>query len=166
MNLDNIKTDNFIFKKYNSNNKKHLELLKNITNDELTEKFFDDWKNLLFSNDDFTYGYIVEKDDNAIGLITINEIDDRNIVFSHIISPQYRGKRYSSIMKQELYDYIFKNNLVDNIICYIKSNNKNSISSMLKTNPDSIEKDINNMFKVTYHNKYNKKGECSYGKNR
>ena len=112
MNLDNVKTENFTFKKYNSKNKNHLNLLRNIANDNLTQDFFSEWKELLFSNDDFTYGYIVEKDNDAIGLITINEIDDRNVVFSHVISPQYRGNRYSSLIKKELYDYIFKNNLL------------------------------------------------------
>ncbi len=166
MNLDNVKTENFTFKKYNSKNKNHLNLLRNIANDNLTQDFFSEWKELLFSNDDFTYGYIVEKDNDAIGLITINEIDDRNVVFSHVISPQYRGNRYSSLIKKELYDYIFKNNLLDNIICYIRCDNKNSIISMLKSKPDSIEKDIDNMFKVTYKNKYVSKDSDYNGKKR
>jgi len=165
MNLENVKTNTFRFTSYDEKNKEHLTLLKDITNDNLTQEFFDDWKTLLFSNDEFTYGYIVEKDNDVIGLITINEIDDRNMVFSHIIAPTHRGHRYSSIIKTELYDYIFKNNMADNIICYIKDTNKNSISSMMKSNPDEISKDKNNMFKVVYKNKYNEM-EKQNGKSR
>lgn len=165
MNLENLRTKSFKFASYDEKNIEHLKLLKDITNDNLTQEFFNDWSTLLFSTDEFTYGYIVEKDNNVIGLITINEMDDRNFVFSHIISPNHRGNKYSSLIKKELYDYIFQNNMADNIICYIEDTNKNSISSMMKTNPDEILKDKNNMFKVVYKNKYNE-SEIKNGKSR
>ena len=110
MNLNNCKTKTFTFKNYDENNKEHLLFIKDIANDELTKKFFEEWNQLLFSDDKEEYGYIVEKDNIPIGLITISELDDRNIVFSHTISPKYRGNRYSSQIKKELYAYIFENN--------------------------------------------------------
>ena len=166
MKLHNIHTRTFTFKDYDKNNLEHLRLIKIISEDELSTKFFNEWKELMFSDSDIEYGYIVEKDNIPIGLITICEIDDRNIVFSHIIAPAYRGNRYSSLLKKELYQYLFENNMVDNIICYIDKDNKNNISSMLKSNPDDIKSVTEDLYMVTYKNKMFIKKEDSNGINR
>lgn len=169
MNLIDIKTNNFKYVNYDKNNNNHNKFLSDITKDELTKTFFSNWKDIMITVDnDAIIGLIVEKDSIPIGLITLIQVGDFDYVFSHVISPNHRGKRYSSILKQELLNYIFENNYAQNIICYIDKNNKNSISSMLKTKPDSMETDKNdsNMLKVIYSNKNFKKGDVVYGKSR
>ncbi len=163
MNLVNVETKNFKYVNYDNQNLKHEEFINDIFNDELTKKFFSNWKQLFNTSDnDVIIGLIVEKEHIPVGLITLIQVDDYDYVFSHIIAPKYRGQRYSSILKNELLEYIFEKEYAKNIICYIDRNNKNSISSMLRTNPDSIEIDNNdnNMLKVIYQNKNFKTKEC------
>jgi len=169
MNLNNVSTKTFSYINYNDNNIEHKIFFEDITNDELTLKFFNNWKTLFSTADNQNINaFIVEKDNIPVGLVTLIQQNDNNYVFSHVISPKHRGNRYSSILKNELLEYIFKNNLANNIICYIDKDNKNSISSMLRTNPDNIisEKGNEKLLKVIYSNKNNLKGDVENEKSR
>ena len=51
-----------------------------------------------------------------------------------------RGKNYSNKIKDELFDYIYKNNIdVKYIVGYIDNTNINSIKSVSKTSIDNME---------------------------
>lgn len=52
-----------------------------------------------------------------------------------------RGKNYSNRIKDELFDYVYKNSTdIKYIIGYIESSNVNSLKSVSKTNIDGIKK--------------------------
>ena len=63
-----------------------------------------------------------------------------------------RGKNYSNRIKDELFDYIYKNNTdIKCIIGYIESSNVNSLKSVSKTNFDSIEEIYDPSENKTYY---------------
>jgi len=168
MYLTNFKTKTYSFVQYNSSNKEHEKLFESITSDELSESFFKNWKNLFNDNDNNVINaLVVEKKEKAIGITTLVQQSDNDYILSYIVAPQYRGNNYSSQIITELLNYLFENDDIDDIVSYIDKNNKNSISSMLKTKPDKIICDYNNenMLKVVYKNK-KLKGEINNGKSR
>jgi len=156
MYLTNFKTKTYSFVQYNSSNKEHEKLFESITSDELSESFFKNWKNLFNDNDNNVINaLVVEKKEKAIGITTLVQQSDNDYILSYIVAPQYRGNNYSSQIITELLNYLFENDDIDDIVSYIDKNNKSSISSMLKTNPDKILSDSNdnNMLKIVYLNK-------------
>lgn len=156
MNLTNFNTKTYSFVQYDNLNEEHEKLFKIITNDELSETFFKDWKTLFKDNDnDVISAFVIEKERYPIGITTLVQQNDNDYILSYIISPQYRGNNYSSQIIMELLDHLFTIDKVYNVISYIHKNNKSSISGMLKTNPDDILDDPNDedMLKVIYTNK-------------
>jgi len=168
MHLTNFITKNYSFVQYSNSNKKHIELFENITNDKLSKTFYEHWKHMfIINNNDSINALIVEKDGIPIGITTLVRQNNDDYLLSYIISPNYRGNNYCSGLVLELVDFLFNYDDVNNVISYIDKNNKNSISSMLKTKPDKIICDYNNenMLKVVYKNK-KLKGEINNGKSR
>ena len=157
--MNDIVTNDFVYEVYDSKNSDHLDLIKELEKDLLTNEFFSDFKSIVDNTDNNTfYSYIVLNKYGLIGLITLTKIEDNSFVMSHIINPSFRGLKYSSKIKRDFVDYMINNDIADKIICYIDRENKRSISSMMKTNPSDITMDKDKkMLIVTYKKSYTNK---------
>ena len=103
-----IDLDNITFHLYNPQNESHQEFIKEFSQDELTNKFFEDWQDIVFSStnpdNDAEYAYIVEIDNNLVGLFTLTfqDLENKNVVFSQGILPKYRGNNYASLIRNNV----------------------------------------------------------------
>ena len=154
MDLADYTDGNFSYDIFNKNNIEHIRLLDSFETDTFI-KFIPDYKRYFAKeNDEIDILYIVSLHKELIGFIKIVYNTDFSCVFSHAIAPNYRGNRYSSKIKKEVFEQLFSNKELTEIVCYVDIDNKSNISSILKTNPTSISQDKDNKLKFTYQNPY------------
>lgn len=77
--------------------------------------------------------YLVKDIEKLIGWIYIGGIE-RNIVLNGGIYPQCRKQGYLTKLVTELSDYLFENDLVDDIEVAIKNNNTGALKTIKKAN--------------------------------
>lgn len=120
---------------YDMNKKKHYHFVKDITSDQLMNKFIPEpIENQLIEStldDKVEVGssYIVGEDKNLIGYIRFNELDEFGVLTLHYgVGPDFRRKNYGTKILQEVSEYAFKNiNEVEKVRLYINAINKGSI---------------------------------------
>lgn len=147
-----VKTENFIFELLDLEDNFHQSVLLNANYDQEINKYFKEYKELveLYKKNTGVLVYVVRKESDLIGLVTLSPIDEEKCVFSHFILKEFRNNHYSRNIKKEFTNYLLENKY-DEIICYIDVNNKSSIKSMMNTNPSNIDQMENkDYYKVTY----------------
>lgn len=167
--LLNFNTDSFSFKVY-SNTIEEQKMIQEFKNDEKIQEFLPDfWKYIEETENDLQQGLdplryttIVYFENKPLGLVTFFDMGNE-FIFSYGIRPSARGKRLSSEIRKEAYDYIFSNlEDIEKITGFIEVNNENSLRSLEKNNFDNVERimDLNQQkefFKVSSNNPYLKK---------
>lgn len=83
--------------------------------------------------------YVVKDIDKLIGWIYIGGIE-RNIVLDGGIHPQYMKQGYFTKLVTEFSDYLFENDLVDDIEVAIKNNNTGALKTIKKANYERLGK--------------------------
>lgn len=148
-----IKTENFIFELLDLEDNLHQKVLLNANTDQEINKYFKEYKELveLYKKNTGVLVYVVKKEENYIGVVTLSPLGEEKCVFSHFVLKEFRNNHYSRNIKKEFTNYLLENKY-EEIICFIDVNNKSSMSSMMNTNPSNIELvDKNNYYKVTYN---------------
>ena len=156
-----IDLDNITFQLYNPQNESHQVFIKEFSQDELTNKYFEDWQDIVFSStnpdNDAEYAYIVEIDNNLVGLFTLTfqDLENKNVVFSQGILPKYRGNNYASLIRNNVIEYL-KSIGVENMVAYVRLDNENIIRNFFK-NGFKIERvGSTDLYQVTYLERENK----------
>lgn len=146
-NLLKFKTKNFSFNICNFS-KEELLLLQELEHDDNTKKYVSEYyqyiletKHSLENQEEIMrYTLIVFEKDKPIALVSLFESYDE-LVYSVVVRPSLRGKGYSNRIRDELFNYVYKNNLdIKNIVGYVDSTNTNSLKSINKSDFDKIEK--------------------------
>ena len=167
--LLNFKTDSFSFRLF-SNTKDEQQMIEEFMNDEKTQSFLPDFlKYIRETQQDLEQGFaplrytsIAYYEDKPIGLITFFDME-KELIFSHGVRPSERGKRFSSRIKKEVFDYVFSTlENIEKITVYIDVNNENNLNSLKKLVYDSIEKVYSKdgdteFYRVSNYNPYLKK---------
>ena len=127
-----MKLDNFELEYFDNNNFEHKKLLVELNNDH---DFFEFMGSVnLFLDYTIKHGkengidefFVVKYNNEVIGLITINLIDDKYEI-SYAILPQYRHEYLASLLLQEFSEEIFnKYSYVDKIYLQISQKNMGS----------------------------------------
>ena len=146
-NLLNFDTENFKFRICTFNSKEQ-NFLNELKFDNNTNKYVKDYYQYINDTRDSIekhqqidrYTLIVYEGNEPIAIVSFFEVGD-TLIYSIIVRPMMRGKNYSNKIKDELFDYVYRNNInVKYIIGYIENSNINSLKSVSKTNMDNIEK--------------------------
>ena len=168
--LLNFDTENFKFRVC-SFNVEEQEFLNELKSDINTNKYVKEYYQYIKDTKESIenhkhidrYTLIVYKKSNPIAIVNFFEVRD-TLIYSVIVRPIMRGKNYSNRIKDELFDYVYKNSTdIRYIIGYIESSNVNSLKSVSKTNIDGIEKiydpsENKTYYKITSENPlYNKR---------
>ena len=164
--LLNFNTESFYFKLF-SNTIEEQQMLEEFKSDENTRKFLSDF--LIYIEDTqndleqglepLRYTTIAYFENRPVGLITFFDMENE-LIFSHGIRPTERGKRFSSRIKKEVFDYVFKNiENIEKITVFISIDNENNLNSLKKLTYDEIEKvwdpkENQEFFKVSNHNPF------------
>lgn len=168
--LLNFNTETFEFKLY-TNTPEEQQMLDEFKCDEKTKDFLPDFlkyieetqSDLAESLEPLRYTTIAYFENRPIGMITFFDIGDE-YVFSHGIRPSERGNRFSSRVKREVFDYVFRTlDNVKKITVFIDVNNENNLNSLKKLTYDEIErvydpKENREFYKVSNCNPYLEKG--------
>lgn len=145
--LLNFETESFSYKLYQGNQEEQ-KMIEEFKNDSSTKEFLSEFWNYIQETkedieNDFEpqrYTSIVYYEEFPIGLITFFDLDNE-LIFSHGIRPSQRGNSFSSRIKKEVYDYVFRNlETVEKITVYIDVNNEKNLRSLQKLPYDEIEK--------------------------
>lgn len=164
--LLNFNTESFSYRLYTSTEEEN-KMLDEFSNDEKTQEFLKDFKNYIIETDEelklgvepSRYTTIVYYEEEPIGLVTFYDLENE-LIFSHGIRPNKRGNKFSSRIKKELFDYVFRSlEEVEKITVYIDSNNTNNLHSLQKLTYDEIEtifdeKENKEYLKVSNYNPY------------
>lgn len=167
--LLNFNTESFYFKLC-SNTVDEQQMLEEFKNDENTQKFLSDFleyvkdtqNDLEQGLDPLRYTTIAYFENKPVGLITFFDMENE-LIFSHGIRPSERGKRLSSRIKKEVYDYVFQSlERVEKITVFISIDNESNLKSLKKITYDEIEKvwdprQNQEFYKVSNYNPYLKK---------
>ena len=155
-----ISLEDVTFHMYDANNPLHQEFLKEFAKDELTNKYFEDWQDLVYSSmdseNDAEFAYIVEIDNNLVGLFTLTfqDLDNKNVVFSQGILPKYRGNNYASLIRNNVIEYL-KSIGVENMVAYVRLANENIIRNFFKNGFRLERVGSTDLYQVTYLGKEN-----------
>jgi len=168
--LLNFNTESFEFKLY-TNTLEEQQMLDEFKIDNKTKEFLPDFlkyidetqRDLDSDFEPLRYTTIAYFEGRPIGMITLFDADSEYI-FSHGIRPSERGNRFSSRIKREVFDYVFRT--LDNatkITVFIDVNNENNLNSLKKLTYDEIEKvwdpkENKEFYKVSNYNPYLEKG--------
>lgn len=164
--LLNFETESFSYQLYQGSQEEQ-SMIEEFKNDPATKEFLSEfWNYILETKEDIEndfepqrYTNIVYYKEVPIGLITFFDLDNE-LIFSHGIRPSQRGNRFSSKIKREVYDYVFRNlETVEKITVYIDVNNEKNLRSLQKLAYDEIEelhdeKQHKDFYKVSNYNPY------------
>lgn len=138
--LLNFKTENYLFKVYSKTDKENL-MLEEISNDEKTKEFVNEYYNYILETENaiknneeiYRYTSIVYDKDNPVAIISLYETFEE-LIYSVVVRPSERGKNYSVKIRDELFNYIYiNNNDIEKIIGFVDVDNINSIKSIKKS---------------------------------
>ena len=109
------------------------------------------------SENDAEFAYIVEIDNNLVGLFTLTfqDLDNKNVVFSQGILPKYRGNNYASLIRNNVIEYL-KSIGVENMVAYVRLANENIIRNFFKNGFRLERVGSTDLYQVTYLEKENK----------
>lgn len=164
--LLNFSTESFSFKVYSATIEEQ-QMIQEFKNDDKVAEFLPDFwqyieetqKDLEAGIEPIRYTTIAYLEQKPIGLITFYNVGNE-LIFSHGIRPTERGKRLSSKIKREVFDYVFSNlKDIEKITVFIDANNQNNLHSLQKLTYDEIEKILDcsqnkEFFKVSNYNPY------------
>lgn len=129
-----------IITKFCETNAEHLKFKKELLEDGLMHYFFPNLNSYNFltpsvleEKPKIKNFYLVKDIEKLIGWIYIGGIK-RNIILDGGIHPQYRKQGYFTKLVTEFSDYLFENDLVDDIEMEIKNNNTGSLKAIRKAN--------------------------------
>ncbi len=130
----NILLSSFELELYNINNSIHNDVLNELWLDDNTKKYLygkDEFiNNILNGNNELNSIYLVKKDNNYIGFVSLYYCDNIYEVCDGILI-DFRNKKYSSLLLNEFTKYIFNNTDIDRLYGYIDEDNIASIKSVL-----------------------------------
>lgn len=156
-----INLNDITFHLYDPQNESHQEFIKEFSKDELINKYFENWQDLVFSsvapNNDAEYAYIVEIENNLVGLFTLafQDLENKQVVFSQGILSKYRGNNYASLIRNSVMQYLDSIG-VEKAVAYVRLDNENIIRNFFK-NGFKIERvGTTDLFQVSYIDKVNK----------
>ena len=115
--------------KYKSNNINHKSVIVKLVNDPISMRYLGDLSYLItyLSNVNELDGfYVVNYNDEDIGIITLSKLDDKYFVTYGLI-PEYRGNHLASVLLNEFSSKIFEDN--EDINELYLSINKQNIAS-------------------------------------
>lgn len=134
----NISIGRLIITEFCEANAEHLKFKRELLEDGLTNYFFPNLTSdnfltpsVLENQPKIKNFYLVKDIEKLIGWIYIGGIE-RNVILDGGIHPQYRKQGYLTGLATELSDYLFENNLVDDIEVEIKNNNTGALKTIKK----------------------------------
>lgn len=162
--LLNFQTESFFFSLY-ADTELEKKMIQELKDDLETKEFLPDFLKYIQETrtdleeqiDPIRFTSIVYYQNYPIGLISFYDIGNE-LVFSQGIIPSQRGKGLSSMIRKEVYQYVFENiEGVEKITAYIDNQNMKSLHALGKFGCDEMEEICDEQgkkqyFKITNYN--------------